>query len=75
MNTIITLLRIICGILIGFVGCMALLIATYRLANVNFRFANEGPLCFISLAFGTVLLWIAWRLIRGPRVHAGSSQP
>ena len=74
MNIIMTLLRIICGILIAIVGCIALLIAGYQLANLNFRFANEGPVVLFGLAFGTGLFWVAWRLIRGRRVHSSITQ-
>jgi hypothetical protein len=67
LNAILTFVRIVCGILIGLVGCVALLNAPYRLANANFRFANEAPIICVSLLFGTALLWVAWTLIRVAR--------
>ncbi len=70
MKTIIKLLRILFGILIGFVGCIALLNAPYQLANANFRFTDGGPFVLVSLALGSLMLWGAWRLIRGSRVHS-----
>jgi len=65
MKTIITLLRILLGILAGFVGCIALLNAPYQLLNANLRIANGGPLILISLTLGSLMVWAAWRLIRG----------
>jgi len=73
MQTIVTLLRIVAGILVGFLGCIALLNAPWQLANVNFSFANGGPIILISLALGSAMLWIAWRLIRGRRIHTPDS--
>jgi hypothetical protein len=57
------------GILVGFVGGVALLNAPYQFANVNFSFASSGLVIFISLVFGSGMLWIAWRLIGGRCVH------
>ena len=74
MKTIITLLRILFGILVGFVGCIALLNAPYQLLNANFSFANGGPFILISLIVGGLLLWGAWRLIRGHRVDSPASR-
>ncbi len=68
MNTIIALLRILFGILVGFIGSIVLLVAPYQLADINFSFANNGLLFFLSLILGSLMLWGAWRLIRGPRV-------
>ena len=70
MKIIITLLRILLGILVGFVGCIALLIALWQLANINFRWTDGGPLVLVSLILGSLMLWGAWRLIRGPRVES-----
>jgi hypothetical protein len=65
MKIIITLPRVLSGILVGFAGCIALLNAPYQLLNVNFRFTSGGPFILLSLILGTLLLWGAWRLIRG----------
>jgi hypothetical protein len=70
MKTIITLLRILFGILVGFAGCIALLNAPYQLLNANFKLANGGPFILVSLIVGGLLLWGAWRLIRGRRVDS-----
>ena len=70
MKTIITLLRILFGILVGFVGCIALLNAPYQLLNANFRFTSGGPFILVSLIIGGLMIWGAWRLIRGSRVHS-----
>jgi hypothetical protein len=68
MNTIVALLRILFGILVGFIGCIVLLVAPYQLADSNFRFANNGLLFFLSPILGSLMLWGAWGLIRGSRV-------
>ena len=70
MKIIITLLRIVLGILVGFVGCIALLNAPYQLLNVTFRFADGAPFILVSLILGGLMLWGAWRLIRGSRVDS-----
>ena len=70
MKIIITLLRILLGILLGFAGCIALLNAPYQLLNANFRVTSGGPFILVSLILGSLMLWGAWRLIRGPRVHS-----
>ena len=70
MKIIITLLRILLGILVGFAGCIALLNAPYQLLNANFRVTSGGPFILVSLILGSLMLWGAWRLIRGPRVHS-----
>ena len=69
MKIIITFLRVLCGIVIGFAGCVALLNAPYQLLNVNFRFTDSGPFILVSLIAGSLMLWVAWRLIRGRRAH------
>ena len=71
MKIIITVIRVLLGILVGFAGCIALLNAPYQLLNVNFRFSNSGPFILVSLLAGILMLWGAWRLIRGRRVPAG----
>jgi hypothetical protein len=70
MKTIVTLLRILFGVLVGFVGCIALLNAPYQLLNTNFRFTSGGPFILVSLIVGGLMIWGAWRLIRGPRIHS-----
>ena len=70
MKIIITLLRILLGILVGFAGCIALLNAPYQLLNANFRFTSGGPFIVVSLILGGLMLWGAWRLIRGRRVDS-----
>ena len=70
MKIIIAMLRILLGILVGCAGCFALLNAPYQLLNANFTFTGGGPFILVSLAFGSLMLWGAWRLIRGPRVRA-----
>ena len=70
MKIIITLLRILLGILVGFAGCIALLNAPYQLLNANFRVTSGGPFILVSLILGSLMLWGAWRLIRGTRVHS-----
>jgi len=57
MKIIITLPRVLSGILVGFAGCIALLNAPYQLLNVNFRFTTGGPFILLSLILGTLLLW------------------
>jgi len=69
MKIIIRLLLILCGILLGFIGCIVLLNAPYQLLNANFKFGDGGPMILLSLLLGTLMLWAAWRLIRGPRAH------
>ena len=73
MKIIIKLLRILLGILVGFAGCVALLNAPYQLLNANFRFTTSGPFILASLIVGSLLVWGAWRLFRGPRVHSPAS--
>jgi hypothetical protein len=68
MKTIITLLRILFGILVGFIGCIALLNAPYQLLNANFTFTSGGPFILLSLILGSLMVWGAWHLIRGARV-------
>jgi len=70
MKIIITVLRVLFGILVGFAGCIALLNAPYQLLNVNFRFTDSGPFILVSLIVGGLMIWGAWRLIRGRRVHS-----
>ena len=70
MKIIITLLRILFGILLGFAGCIALLNAPYQVLNVNFRFTDSGPSILVSLIVGGLMIWGAWRLIRGRRVQS-----
>ena len=70
MKTIITLLRMLFGILVGLAGCLALLNAPYQLLNANFRLADGGPFVLLSLIVGGLMLWGAWRLICGPRVDS-----
>jgi hypothetical protein len=70
MKIIITLLRILLGILVGFVGCIALLNAPYQLLNANFGFTDGGPFILVSLIVGGLMIWGAWRLIRGRRVES-----
>ena len=70
MEIIITLLRILFGILVGFAGCIALLNAPYQLLNVSFRFTDGGPFILVSVILGSLMLWGAWRLIRGRRVDS-----
>jgi len=72
MNIIMTLLRIVFGILVGLAGCIALLNAPYQLLNANFTFSNEGPFIMVSVVIGSFMLWGAWRLIRGRRVRSSS---
>jgi hypothetical protein len=67
MKIIIQLLRILLGILLGLAGCIALLNAPYQLLNTKFRVADDGPFILVSLILGSLILWGAWRLIRGPR--------
>jgi hypothetical protein len=69
MKFILTLLRMLAGIVIGFVGCIALLNAPYQLLNINFRFADSGPFVVASFVAGALLLWGGWRLLRGRRVQ------
>jgi hypothetical protein len=68
MKTIITLLRILFGILVGFIGCIALLNAPYQLLNANFTFTSGGPFILLSIILGSLMVWGAWHLIRGARV-------
>jgi hypothetical protein len=70
MKNIITLLRILFGVVVGFAGCIALLNAPYQLLNANFRFTDGGPFILVSLIVGGLMVWGAWRLIRGPRAHS-----
>jgi hypothetical protein len=70
MKSFIQLLRIVFGILLGLAGCIALLTAPYQLLNRNFTFSEGGLFILLSLIHGGLMLWGAWRLIRGPRVHA-----
>lgn len=70
MNTLLSLLRILLGIFVGFAGCLVLLVALYQTAHIRFRFADNGLLFVISLALGGLMLWGAWRLIRVRRTHS-----
>jgi hypothetical protein len=69
MKIILTLLRIVFGILMGLAGCIVLLNAPYQLLNANFKVTSGGPFILLSLILGSLMLWGAWRLIRGPRVQ------
>jgi hypothetical protein len=70
MNTIIALLRILFGILLGIIGCIVLLFAPWQVADINFSFASNGPSFFISVILGALMLCGSWRLIRGRRVDS-----
>jgi hypothetical protein len=70
MKIIITLLRIVLGILLGCLGSVVLLNAPYQLLNTNFRFTDGGPLILVSLMVGGLMVWAAWRLIRGRRIDS-----
>lgn len=74
MKAIITLLRILLGVLVGLLGCIALLNAPYQLLNANFRIANGGPLILVSLTLGSLMVWSAWRLIRGRRIDSPAAE-
>jgi len=74
MKIIIRLLLILCGLLLGLIGCIVLLNAPYQLLNANFTFTNGGSMILLSLLLGTLMLWAAWRLIRGPRPHPPTSR-
>jgi len=70
MKIVITVIRILLGILVGLAGCIALLTAPYQLLNSNFRFTDGGPFILVSIILGSLMLWGAWQLIRGRRVDA-----
>lgn len=72
MKTVVTLLRIVLGIVVGFAGLVALSNAPYQLLNVNFRLTSGGPLILASLLIGGFMVWCAWRLIRNPGHPAAS---
>lgn len=74
MKTLISILRIMAGILVGFAGIFALLVSAYQVADMNFRFVNGGPFFFICLLLGIALLWLAWRLVSVICLHASSPQ-
>lgn len=69
MNVLLTLLRVLFGAALGFLGCLALLNAPYQLLNKDFKLVNGGPLVALSLLLGGLLIWAAWRLISKPPVH------
>jgi hypothetical protein len=69
MKAVLTVLRILLGILVGLAGGIFLLNAAYQPLNINFRFADGGPFMLVSLLIGSVMVWVAWRLVRGRRVH------
>ena len=66
-NAFVKIFRILLGILVAFVGGIVVLYALYLPANVNFRSADGGPFVLLTLTLGFLLLWGAWRLIRGGR--------
>lgn len=70
MKTVITILRILLGILVGSLGCIALLNALYQILNTNFRATDGGPIILVSLIIGGLMACGAWRLIRGRRVDS-----
>jgi hypothetical protein len=49
MQTVLTVLRFLLGIIAGLIGFMFLLNAPYQLLNANFRFADGGPFIIVSV--------------------------
>jgi len=60
-----TLVRAIAGLILGFIGFIAVLTAFYQLANVNFNLLSGlGASFALSLALVGLLLWFAGKLLK-----------
>jgi hypothetical protein len=66
MNQIGIFLRVLLGLVVGFMSLIAFSLAPWALANVNFVFFGGGGITiFFGLIMGTLLGWIAFKLIAG----------
>lgn len=70
MKIVVTILRFLLALLMGFIGCIVLLMAPYQMANINFTWADGGPFVFITLVLGTLILWATWRLLRSTLTYS-----
>lgn len=59
-----TLVRSVVGLLLGFLGFLAVLSAFFQMGNVHFRFfSGSGVVLIASVTVGGLLLWFAGKIL------------
>jgi hypothetical protein len=58
------MVRAVVGLMLGFIGFISVLTASWQVAYVNFIFLSGARVVFVvSLAVGDLLLWFAGKLL------------